>query len=376
MTKKVLFIIIVGILIRLALMITTIHPDIRGHNLGAYLISQKGEILTFYDHIRSLPRSHLLVNLYGDGLFIYPPLAYLWLAGFMKILGGLYPWETFNVLISDIGRVGLSLETMKLLFLLKVPYLITELLAFTWFYRKIDESKKTIFSLLWWGNIPVMHSAYFMGQFDLMIGLLVGGAAIIATGLGKFVPAILVGIAAGFKPFPLFLLPMLGTGFKEKLISIIVGLVTYGLIISPYLGSVGFRHYALLASQTDKLDYAKIFVAGSQYLSLFWVGLGLLYWWNWYKPHHLSVWGWFTSVLLLFYSVTHWHPQWFTWISILLIISLITKSKTRLPIFILFCVSTLIILSFYIFIPDNVVSMARAMLAATSIITVLKMREA
>jgi hypothetical protein len=213
-----------------------------------------------------------------------------------------------------------------------------------------------------------------MGQFDILIGYLVAMAAIVAQ-RSSYLSAVLLGVSSGFKPFPLFLLPILGKSLKEKIISVSIGLATYGLIISPYLKSVAFKHYALLASQTDKLDYAKILVSGSQYLSLFWLGLILLYWWNWYKPLQLPIWGWFTAILLLFYSVTNWHPQWLTWISILLVLSLVKNIKTRLPILILSCSSTLIILSFYTFIPDQAISMARAIFAATSIVTVLKMRE-
>ena len=166
--------------------------------------------------------------------------------------------------------------------------------------------------------------------------------------------------------------------------------MTYGLIISPYLGSVAFKHYALLASQADKLEYAKIMVSGSQYLSLFWVGIILLYWWNLFDYKRTPIWGWYISALLLFFSVTHWHPQWFTWISVTLIFAWIYRLKTRLPIFILLLCYTFIVLTFEQslnfglfninfnlspWISDQLVSMFRALLAATSIITIINLKE-
>lgn len=366
--------IILGILLRLLLMPMIYHPDVRAMGMGGYLISQKNQGTQFYDYLSRQPRNDRWVEIFTDGLFIYPPLAY-WVHGlFMTLTSSVYPFSTLVALLNEAEVAKVMPSWDYLLFMLKAPYLILEVGLVFVIYKLADQKYKKmilIFSAL---NPVVLYSAYAMGQFDILIGYLVAIAALVAV-KSSYLSAIILGIASGFKPFPLFLLPMLGKNFKEKVISVIAGMATYGLIISPYLRSVAFKHYALLASQTDKLDFAKILVSGSQYLSLFWVGLVLLYWWNWYRHHELPIWGWFTSVLLLFYSVTHWHPQWFTWVSILLIVSLVTKSKTRLAITILVCLAFFILLHFYTFIPDNTVSVVRSLLAATSLIVVLRMRE-
>lgn len=395
MTKKLIVLLIFGLILRLILMITTIHPDIRGHNLAAYLISQKGEVLGFYDHISKLSRDNRLVTLYGDGLFIYPPLSYLTLAGFMKVLGPLYPWNTFSTLITDIGQVRFDPSWMWLMFLLKFPYLIIDIMAYWWLVKKIENSKKVLFTVLWVFNLPILFSAYMMGQFDIVIGVLILVSAILSAKKTHILSAIILGIAAGFKPFPLLLLPLLGINLQEKIKYTLVGLITYFVIISPYFGSVGFKHYALLASQADKLEYAKILVSGSQYLSLFWVGIILLYWWNYFGSKKMPIWGWYTSALLLFFSVTHWHPQWFTWASGLLIFSCIYKPKTCLPVFILLSCYTFILMTFepslnfglfninfnlfnWIntrFPADQLISMVRSLFASTSIITILNIKK-
>lgn len=391
MTKKIIILIIFGLVLRIGLMFFTLHPDIRGHNLAAYFISQKNLGLSFYDYLSNLPRDHWWVSLYGDGLFIYPPLAYWTLAAFMKLLSPVYPWQTFLLLIDDIGKLKLDPLWMWLMFLLKFPYLVIDLAGFWWLIRRVKD--KLSFTVLWAFSLPVLFSAYMMGQFDIAVGVLILISALVSTKKFHFVSAIILGVAAGFKPFPLFLLPFLGQSFKEKFISVIAGLATYGLIIGPYLGSVGFKNYALMASQTDKLVFAKIMVSGSQYLPIFWLGMAMLWWWNWFRPRQMAVWGWFTAGLLLFFSVTHFHPQWFTWVSLLLIWSWIYKSKTRLPIVILSCSFTLLLLLFepslnfglfgidfnlfdWInkrFPADQLASMIRAVLAATSVITVINL---
>ncbi|MBI5358752.1 hypothetical protein HZB69_03975 [Candidatus Amesbacteria bacterium] len=365
--------IILGIILRFVLMPIAYHPDVRAMGMGGYLISQKNQVTQFYDYLSRQPRDDRWVEIFTDGLFIYPPLAY-WVHGlFMSLTSPVYPFTTLVALLNEAEIAKQMPSWNYLLFMLKAPYLILEAVLVFAIYKLSDSKYKKSILIFCALNPVILYSAYAMGQFDILIGYLVAIAALVAQRSSYF-SAVLLGVASGFKPFPLFLLPILGKNLKEKIISILAGLATYGLIISPYLRSIAFKHYALLASQTDKLDYAKILVSGSQYISLFWLGILLLYWWNWYKPQQLLTWGWFTAILLLFYSVTNWHPQWFTWVSILLIIFIAQKIKTKFPILVLFCVSTVILLSFYTFIPDNIISICRAIFAATSVVTVLKMR--
>ena len=71
------FILVCAIVFRLALMAVGIHSDIRAPYLAGYIIAQKGQVFSFYDYISRLSRDNPLVNIYGDGQFNYPPLAYL-----------------------------------------------------------------------------------------------------------------------------------------------------------------------------------------------------------------------------------------------------------------------------------------------------------
>ncbi len=394
--KKIFLIIVIGLILRVLLMLFIIHPDIRGHNLAAYLISQKGEVFSFYDYISKLPRNNHWAEMYHDGLFIYPPLAYLTLAVPMWVLGPIYPWSAFFTLVNETGLLKLDPVWPWLMFLLKLPLLIIETGGFIWLFKKINKEKRVMFTALWAFNIVILFSAYMMGQFDLVIGILIAISAVLSIQKPTLLSAILLGIAAGFKPFPLFLLPFLGTNLSQKIKYVLMGLFTYGLIIAPYLGSAGFRRFALVASQSDKLTYAKILLSGSQYLSLFWVGFAILLWFNYQKFKLFPIWGWFISVLLIFYSVTHWHPQWFTWASILLLWAWVHKKIARFPITMLIvCFFAILMLfepslnfgmfniNFDLFAwinlrfpGDELVSIIRAMFLATSLITVLSLKEA
>ena len=375
--------ILLGLILRLILIPTTIHPDIRGHNYAAYLISQQGEALSFYDHIRRLPREDPIARLYGDGLFIYPPLAYYAHALFMSVLGPIYPWNTFQALILDIGQTLHDPHLEQLLYLLKAPYFVIDAVGLLLIWKLVPSDRRKLATILWVFNPITIYSAYMLGQFDIYIAVFILLALLLSNGKRPWLAGVALGIAAAFKPFPLVLLPFLP---NKKIPSIIAGLVTYGLIILPYMSSIGFRQYALLASQSDKLLYAKVMVSGSQYLPIFVVGLGILLWLAWQKPKKLPAWVWLSTPLLLFYSVTHFHPQWFTWVSPLLILYAVYKKENKLLLSVLLGCYILIILSFDsslnmglfyrlnlsgVHLSDEFISIVRGVFAATSLVLVL-----
>jgi len=366
--------ILAGIVFRLVLMPFTSHPDIRGHYLGGYLIAQKGALLGVYDYISRLPRADQLVRLYGDDFLVYSPLTYWSHAVFLKVLP--IPRQLFEQLILDMGNSAKMPGFAYLLFLLKLPYLFIDL-AILWLLLKISNHR--LVPVLWAFNLPLIYSAFLMGQFDVFL-VLAFVAAIYFSSRRPVLAAVCLALGAGFKPFPLFLLPFL-PGSKIK--NVVTGLLAYLLIITPYLASP-YRQYALLAQQTDKMWYAKIMVAGSQYLPLFMVGFVLLFWLHYYFSKRLPYWAWPMSVLLLFYSVTHYHPQWFAWLTPFLILTFVNFKKT-LPLLVALLLCHLVIvlsfdssLNFGLFginyavpLSDQIVSFARGALAASSLALVV-----
>lgn len=308
----------IGILLRLLLMPLTVHPDLRGHYLGGYFVAFKNAGLGVYDYINKLPRDHTLARLYGDDFLVYSPLTYLSHGLFLKVL---------SPLISQTALENFFVEMRDywLVFWLKTPYLLIDIFIW-WLLIKFMPEKKTWATIAWAFNLPMLHSAFMMGQFDIFLVLGIVGSLLLIKYQHPTWGAVVLGLAAGFKPFPLFLLPFVP---GRRIVNILIGLGTYALLISPYvLTSPGFRMYSLVAPHTDKMWYAKIMVSGSQYLPLFMIGFIMLFWWSWKNYKSLPVWGWWTAVLLLFFSVTHYHPQWFTWVSPLIIISLLTNFST------------------------------------------------
>jgi len=405
--KKLIPWLILAILIRLLIIGITLHPDIRGYNFGAYLVAQKGQLLSLYDYMSTLPANDPIVKLYGVDLFIYPPVPYLAMAFFMKILSPLYSWPLYETLIVDMSRIVDQALFSPLLYLLKGPFLVFDFLGL-WLIGKLFRNKKDAFlaRIFWLFNPVTIYASYMVSQFDIMIAVAILGSLVLFQQKRFRWAAVVLGLGAGVKQFPLFLLPFLSLVASKKVVErakiFATGIGTYILLILPYLGSPGFRRYALLASQTDKIFFAKIPVSGAEYLPLFLVGLVYLFWWCFFKPKNFSLWQWFLVVNLLFFSLVHYHPQWFVWITPLLIIFLIKGwSQSIFPVATLLLCYGIIILLFEsslnvgLFIPINpslinfsisqsirrfyevnvLASMIRGVFAATSLFIVSRLSE-
>lgn len=334
--KKLLPWLIVGLLLRLLVIPITLHPDIRGYNLGANLIAQ-GHLLDFYDYLSVQDQNDPLVKLYGQDLFIYPPIAYLYPSIFMKMLWPIYPQELFHTMISDMWETVGNPQLPYLLYLLKLPYLLVDLFI-VYLLGKFFESKKEKFlaQVLWLLNPVVIYSTYMMSQFDVVLAFSVILCLVLAKNNRYFYAAAALALGAAVKQFVFLLLPLLAFyvpgSIAKKLGVFFVGVSVYLAILAPYLSSVGFRRYALMASQTDKIFFAKIPISGGAYLPIFLVGVFLIYWFCLYFGKKYQLWQWFILPLLLFYSVVHFHPQWFTWVTPLLVIFLVRlQRKAILP---------------------------------------------
>lgn len=325
--NKLLPWLVLGIILRLVIIPSTLHPDIRGYNYGAFLVSS-GHIFDFYDYLGNLPKEHPLVSLFGVNLFIYPPLAYLYPAIFMKVFSPIFPLDLFNTLLLDMWEVLGNPKLPLLLYLLKLPYFVADMFI-VWLVGQYFTSKKEklLSRILWLLNPVVIYSTYMISQFDVLIALAILGTLILSLHHRFFIAAAVLSLGASVKQFPLFLLPILALNsystFGKKLAVFITGLIVYLLVLLPYLPSVGFRRYALLASQTDKIFFAKIPLSGGEFLPLFLVGLFLVYWFCSLYNVKYQLWQWMILPLLLFYSLVHFHPQWFTWVTPILIIFLV-----------------------------------------------------
>jgi hypothetical protein len=100
----------------------------------------------------------------------------------------------------------------------------------------------------------------------------------------------------------------------------------------PFLASKGFRATALVAGQTTKSLYAAIPVSGGESVILFLAFLGFFYFAFLFSNNTLeNLWKKFFVLMLLFFVFTHYHPQWFLWLTPFLLIDLVESRLKHWP---------------------------------------------
>ena len=290
--NKIWIIIILAIALRIFLSLATHHPDIAALANGGQFIAN-GHTLNLYD----FSSDTLVLN--------YPPLIY-WYFGFFDLF--------FN------GIFGL----------LKLPYLVFDLLLGFLLYKMV-EPKKALFAFTIWMFNPVsLYATYMIGQFDIIPAFFSVLSVYFALKNRLTWAALALGTAIAFKLYPIFLiipLIILGKNYWERFKLIMFSLSPYLLSILPYLFSENFRAYALFANQSSKSLYAAIPVSGGESILLFPAILIFFYLLIWNKTlDKLNLWRFYLIPLLLFFILTHYHPQWLIWVTPFLILEIINNS--------------------------------------------------
>ncbi len=329
MKSKILIgFIISSIILKLLISAMTWHPDYRPFQYAGMIINQ-GHFLDLYDYALKDPdpRIKIIVNLN------YPPLIY-WYYGLWQgiLVNGLQLSLFDDYLIesaSDFGNFWFSLH----LLLIKFPLLPIDLLGGWLFAKLFNDRKQQLWAWgLWLFNPLNLFATYMMGQFDLIpvVGM-IGALYLVKRNRWNWA-AISLGVGIAFKLFPLFLIVpfvLMKQSWRQRIILFILTLAPYVLSILPYIGSSGYRATAMVAEQSMKSLYAGIALSGGEKILLYPWLLAIVYgWWYYSKPIIEKLWSRWLVVLLLFLSLTHYHPQWLLWLAPLVMIDLIqTKGR-------------------------------------------------
>lgn len=335
--RNLWIIVTVGVVVRIILSLTTFHPDMQVFDLAGKLVAS-GKILNLYDYSSS------------QAVLNYPPAIYLF-------------HGIFKFIFSILGLTNLNQLNFNLL-LLKLPYLIFDLLTGFILLKLFDSTKKSLMAFgLWMFNPINLYATYMMGQFDIIPTFFIVLSIYFAV-KNKFEWAALVlGGGIAFKLSPIFLvipLTIFGKSYLDRLKLFALAILPYLLSIMPYFPSRSFRAAALFANQSSKSLYANIPVSGGESIILFPAFLLLFYLFIWNVKKEIDIWKLYLVPLLLFFIFTHYHPQWLIWVVPLLIFDVVTSGfKNILPNLLIF-VSWFISLFFFdpsltlgLFVPIN-----------------------
>lgn len=311
-------IILLGLILRLILMPFTGQEDLRLIQLASQDIFSSG-----------------LASVYATEKSVYPPPIYLFFAIWQKILTP-FLGEHFKIwLILPTHSSYQDPFAFRYLFLLKLPYLLFDfgILYLLWRWFK-NEKEKVVATLVWLFNPVVIYVTYMFGQFDIIptffalwaIYLILSGRLVLA--------GLVLGLGASFKLFPLyFLVPILilsRASFTKKAISLFLGILPVVLVSLPVLRIPNYIANVVTSTHTQIIQHVSFYIGGDQRIYVFVIAYTFFcFWLFWQKETIEKLWQTALVILLLFYSLAAFNPQWFLWIIPLLVIWWVKEPKSR-----------------------------------------------
>jgi hypothetical protein len=319
---------VIGVAIRLLLMPITLHPDLWGHSFSAYFLAYEGK-WNLYDTLASLSPTHPLVKNFGvRDIFIYPPLAYFTL-GLFRVLVKPFTDPTFIPwLMENLDKVHQYPHLFRQLFWFKFPYLFFDIASAFLLAGLFDTPRhKKLAFIFWIFNPLTIYATFMMGQIDLPPTFFVILFLYLVKKNRLLAAMACLGIGGSYKMFPLLFIIVaafvLAEKFKERIKLAIVGFLPFIIFILPYLNSPAFRSMVLFSPKSQKMLYMIFPLSGAEGVYPFILGVALFYFIAWTYSKRWPIENYFLAILLITFSVTHFHPQWFLWVTPLLIIILI-----------------------------------------------------
>jgi hypothetical protein len=318
----------------------TSHPDLWGHSFTAYFFAYKGE-LNVYQYLQNLPPSHPLVKNVGiSDIFIYPPLTYFTLGTFRWLVKPFIDPNFIPWLWENYGQVYSRPDIFKVLFLFKLPYMFVDLaIPFLLAGLFEDKTKKRLAFILWILNPITLYATFMMGQLDILAVFFTALSIYFASKNRFTLSLVSLGIGGSYKEFPLlFIIPaalLFWHKFKDRIKNIFIGFLPFILTIVPYLGSSAFRQMVLFQPKSAKMLYMIWPVSGAEGVFPFIMGLIIIYMIAYYSANREKFVDFSLSILLLTFMVTHYHPQWFIWITPFFVIKIVQQRDKILHVLIL-----------------------------------------
>lgn len=318
-----------GIIIRIGLAAVSFHPHFWDLNFTSYLFAYKG-VFNVYDYLANLPSDNPWVGFYSRGVFTYPPLAYFTLGFFTFLLKPLINPSFMDWFVNHPIELSMgNYELFRHLLIVKMPYLVFDLLVLfilTKMFSDLKDKKKIL--LLWLLNPLSLYTSFMVSQFDIIPVFFVVLAFYCALNKKNVLSLILLSIGGSFKMFPLLLVPLfalvLETTLSKRLKLLFFGIAPYFITLLPFMGSSAFRQTVLFSNQSQKMLFMGLPVSGAETIYIFILGL-VIVWWLAFYNYILKerLWIYILITFLLYFSITHYHPQWFLWITPFLLYELV-----------------------------------------------------
>ncbi len=317
--RKYWIIFLIGLILRLVIAGITFHPDVRTLSLSSSTIFQIGS-LNFYADSIQLPSRDILDDL---------PLSYLISLPVHSIFRLLVNINIENIFLSNTDKLFGSSSIIFYLLYTKAPLIFADLsLAFLLALSVSSFLQKRVL-FLWMFNPVTLWATSAIGQMDIFPSFFIFLSWFLINKNKLSWAAFALGMGGAIKSGPFLLLPLLlglSKNFREKIKLTILVILPYLVSVVPYLQSAEFRKNALMAPQLTKSFFAQISLSGGE--SIFIAAAAILFiYFLYFSEKRLAEdflkYG--LVILLLTLSFTHFHLQWFLWLTPLLLIWLINN---------------------------------------------------
>lgn len=339
---------VLAILVRVILAGTTFHVDLNAFILASNYIN-RGNVTTFYDQVRLLPPGNTIKQIYTDKIFNYQPLSYLVPSLFYLPFNFFLEPISSEIVKDSRNLLSTNRPFEPVLIIYKLPFIFFDILAAIFITKLVkDESKKKLLQLLWLLNPVAIFVSSVMGQSDIMVVFFLLLALIALKEEKLYRAVIFTALSSLFKPAGLLLIPLIAISaipisFSKSVKTLLLGLAVYLVGILPFLSSISFRTYALLAEQTGKSTFAGVTIASGTTIPWFFIAYTAIV--VLLLRRRLNIFDGFGLALASSLVFSHFHPQWFVWLTPWLIVKAIGNKLLPLYFAALIC-WFLILLSF------------------------------
>jgi len=280
-----------AIFLRLLVMPFLFHPDIKVYSFQASHLKQG------------------VWNIYEREEFVYQPLTYLFLGSYQTLIQSLARGLN-NWLADSSGGAITNPSLYWYLILLKLPILIFDLLVGFLLYKLMGKKALT----LWLFNPLTIVLLYVFSNVDIFPLFFVLLSCLFYKKDKNLLSAIALGVGAGFKMYPLLLLPFFLISQKDwrRMIIYLAGaLGTFFLILMPFMGPAMLQS-SLVSGLSTRIFQGQISLGFGESLYPAVIGLVVIYLLAYLKKD-IPMENWIVILLLTLFSFTHFHIQWLMW---------------------------------------------------------------
>lgn len=334
--KKIL---IWAIALRLLVAGLLFHPDIKIYNFQSSFL--KRGVLNIYSYLSENKKT-----LPFKEEFVYFPLTYFVVGGYQwvaaPVLGKNFDSWLANASSNSFVR---DPNIFRYLITLKIPYLILDILiAFLlkrFFYDKKQAEKAFIF---WLFNPFTIFVIYAFSNIDIYAVLLTVVAFLLLNSNKLLLASGIIGLAAGFKLYPVLLIPFLifkARDVREKFLVTIIPILILGLIILPFWSSA-FIQSALVSGLTTRIFNPGFSIGFNESAIVSLLAISVLFFYAWVIDKQVNLMNYWVVVLFSIFAFSHFHVAWLIWVAPFIVILAIKNKKLSLPLFLLATIAMII----------------------------------